>query len=60
MKKELILHSKIKRTQPDRCRFYKADIDKHVASYHLAQVPKFLVPSGRKILCHVRLQTARE
>ena len=30
LKKKLILHSKIKRNQPDRCRFYKADMVKHV------------------------------
>ena len=32
MKKKLVLYSKVKRNQPDRCRFYKADMDKHVAS----------------------------
>ena len=31
-KKKLVLYSKVKRNQPDRCRFYKADMDKHVAS----------------------------
>ena len=29
---KLVLNSKFKRNQPDRCRFYKADMDKRVAS----------------------------
>ena len=32
MKEKLVLHSKVKRNQPDKCSFYKADMDKHVAS----------------------------
>ena len=31
MKKNLVLYSKVKRNQPDRCRFYKADMEKHEA-----------------------------
>ena len=32
MKKKLIFHSNVKRNQPDRYRFCKADMDKHAAS----------------------------
>ena len=32
MKKKLILYSKVKPNQTDRCRFFKADMDTHVAS----------------------------
>ena len=32
MKKKLVLNSKVKRNQPDTFKFYKADMDKHVAS----------------------------
>ena len=32
MKKKLVLYSEFKRNQPDKCRFYKADMDKYVAS----------------------------
>ena len=79
MKKKLILYSKVKRNQPDRCRFYKAEWTSMwlplfnglfegcdvltgfcLMAYHLAQVPKFSVPSGRVILSHVRLRTGRE
>ena len=28
---EKVLYSKIKRNQPDRCRFYNADMEKYVA-----------------------------
>ena len=32
MKKKLVLYSKVKQNQPDRCRFFKADMEKYVAS----------------------------
>ena len=32
MKKKVVLHLKVKPNQPDRCRIYKADMGKHVAS----------------------------
>ena len=32
VKKKLISHSKVKQNQPDRCRLYKTDMDKLLAS----------------------------
>ena len=46
MKEKLILHSKVKRNQPVRCRFYKADMDKHVAFLKAIRVERFFISIG--------------
>ena len=58
MEKNLVLYSKVKRNQPDRCRFYNTDMDNNEAvsvERLFISLSKFQVPRGGVILCHVRL-----